>query len=95
MNKPDQGCFGALGDLRAALTLARKLLETDRRQGWVDALDAVYRFLDTLDPMTQAARRSLLQHRWQRYWTLTMERSIRACGRQNAAAVVARRTGTM
>jgi hypothetical protein len=64
MKKPDRGSrqnplqlrlrqidttLAALGELLAALTKASELLKANRRQGWVYALDAVYRLLDTLD----------------------------------------------
>jgi hypothetical protein len=38
-----------LGEFLTALILASQKLETDRRQGWLDALEAVYQFLDRLD----------------------------------------------
>jgi hypothetical protein len=41
----------ALGGLIASLTRASQTLEADRRSGWLEALDAWYRFLDGLIPV--------------------------------------------
>jgi hypothetical protein len=67
MNNPDQGSrllgfqldaectTAALGEFLTALILASQTLETDRRQGWLDALEAVHRLLSRLvDPYDKA-----------------------------------------
>jgi hypothetical protein len=57
MDNPDQeprqiraaSTSAALEELRVALTQASEELDADRRRGWMYALDALWRFLDTLD----------------------------------------------
>jgi hypothetical protein len=57
MDNPDQeprqirvdATSAALEELRVALTQASEKLDSGRRGGWVYALDALWRFLDTLD----------------------------------------------
>jgi hypothetical protein len=59
MNDPDRdprqillqldATLAAVGELLTALTSASHKLDGNRRAGWLEALDALWRFLDTLD----------------------------------------------